>query len=145
MCGRFTLTVRPEAMLEAYPVVEVPTDWEPRYNVAPSQNVAVIANREPDRVQLFRWGLVPFWAKDEKVGYKMINARADSLAQKPAFRKPLEKRRCLVLSDGFYEWKAVPGSKVKQPYYIRLKEGRPFAYAGLWEFWRPAEGEPVHS
>jgi putative SOS response-associated peptidase YedK len=114
-----------------------------RYNIAPSQQVLV---RTHDRaeLQLFRWGLIPFWAKDEKIGYSLINARAETLAKKPAFREALAKRRCLVPADGFYEWWKNADSG-KTPFYIRMKTEAPFAFAGLWETWRGPAGELIKS
>lgn len=144
MCGRITLTAKPSELLEAFPVDEVPA-MDPHWNLAPTQDLAVITNREPRRVQLFRWGLLPFWAKSLKEGARMINARSDSVAEKPAFKKAFARKRCLILADGFYEWKALD-KKRKQPYFIGLKGRKPFAFAGLWESWRPPEGdEPVHT
>ncbi len=145
MCGRFTLTTTPAELTEAFPDVEVPEELAPRYNIAPSQPVAVIANTEVKRVELYRWGLIPSWAKDPAIGDRMINARAETLAEKPAFRGIFRKRRCLVLADGFYEWKQEPGARGKTPMYIRLTSRRPFAFAGLWDMWRPEDGDPVHT
>ncbi len=144
MCGRITLTVKPEVLLEEFPVDEVP-DFEPHFNLAPTQALCVVTNREPRKVQLFRWGLLPFWAKSLKDGARMINARSDSVASKPAFKKAFERKRCLILADGFYEWKVLD-KKRKQPYFIGLKDRRPFAFAGLWETWRaPDSEEPVYT
>ena len=144
MCGRITLTVKPEVLLEQFPVDEVP-DFEPHFNLAPTQDLCVVTNREPRKVQLFRWGLLPFWAKALKDGARMINARSDSVASKPAFKKAFERKRCLILADGFYEWKVLD-KKRKQPYFIGLKDRRPFAFAGLWETWRaPDSEEPVYT
>jgi putative SOS response-associated peptidase YedK len=145
MCGRFTLTTTPTDLKEAFPDVEVSEELAPRYNIAPSQPVAVIANTGVNRVELFRWGLIPSWAKDPSIGDRMINARAETLAEKPSFRGIFRKRRCLVLADGFYEWRQEPGSRLKTPMYIRLASGRPFAFAGLWDQWRPQTGDPIQS
>lgn len=140
MCGRFTLTVDPDDLREAFGLSAPPSsDLAPRYNIAPSQPVAVIANGESRALELFKWGLIPSWAKDPKIGNRMINARAETLAEKPSFRTALKKRRCLVLADGFYEWKRE--GKLKTPMYIQLKDRRPFAFAGLWETWNSPEGE----
>ncbi len=140
MCGRFTLTVDPDDLREAFGLSAPPSsDLAPRYNIAPSQSVAVIANGESRALELFKWGLIPSWAKDPKIGNRMINARGETLAEKPSFRTALKKRRCLVLADGFYEWKRE--GKLKTPMYIQLKDGRPFAFAGLWETWKSLEGE----
>jgi len=145
MCGRFTLTATPTDIKEAFPDVEVPADLAPRFNIAPSQNVAVIANTGVSRIELYRWGLIPCWAKDPAIGDRLINARAETLAEKPSFARVYRRRRCLVLADGFYEWKQEPGTRPKTPMYVRLASGRPFAFAGLWDVWEPPEGEPVFS
>ncbi len=142
MCGRFTLTIDPTALQEAFPWATVPDDLSPRYNIAPSQMVAVIPNTSENKVELYKWGLIPSWAKDPTIGERMINARAETLAEKPSFRNAYRRRRCLILADGFYEWKQNPDLKTKQPMYIRLKNGAPFAFAGLWEAWKaPDETE----
>ena len=139
MCGRFTLKTDPETLTETFPGFTTPAADEmgPRYNIAPSQRVAVVPNNGDKSVEFFQWGLIPSWAKDPKIGNRMINARAETLAEKPSFRTAYKRRRCLVLTDGFYEWKAEPGSKTKTPFYIRLKSEKPFAFAGLWEAWSP--------
>jgi putative SOS response-associated peptidase YedK len=134
MCGRYTLATNVERIADLFRVT-LP-DLRPRYNICPSQPVwavraAVDGGREP---ALLHWGLVPPWADDVKIGYKLINARAETAAAKPAFRDAFRRRRCLVPADGFYEWKKV-GNR-KQPYHIRLRGGGPFALAGLWEVWR---------
>ena len=143
MCGRFTLTVDPAQLVEQFELAgPPPADLAPRYNIAPTQPVAVVANHEGARhLELFKWGLIPSWAKDAEIGNRLINARAETLAEKPAFRSALKRRRCLVLADGFYEWQKQAGGK--QPMYIQLKDGQPFAFAGLWETWRPGKDEPV--
>jgi putative SOS response-associated peptidase YedK len=145
MCGRFTLTIDPSLLREAFPGFEVPGDLAPRYNIAPTQPVAVIANDGQQQIQMFRWGLIPHWAKDPKIGNRMINARAETVAEKPSFRNAYRRRRCLVLADGFYEWRKEPGQKRKTPMYIRLQSGRPFGFAGLWETWQPDGGEALRS
>ena len=137
MCGRFTLGVKLDDLMDAFPEFQPPVSWEPRYNIAPTQEVPVVSNRGPRQVTFFRWGLVPFWAKDPSIGNHMINARAETLAEKPSFRAPFRRRRCLILSDGFYEWQKTPGQSGKMPYLVRLKSGEPFAFAGLWDVWRP--------
>lgn len=149
MCGRYTLTVEVDDLLDAMPGLsaspEVRQALAPRYNVAPTQRVAAVPNDGRHAIELFQWGLVPSWADDPKIGSRMINARSETLAEKPSFRNAFRKRRCLVLADGFYEWKAVPGQKTKQPFHVRMKSRAPFALAGLWETWRPPEGEPLRS
>jgi putative SOS response-associated peptidase YedK len=116
-----------------------------RYNIAPTQPVAVIPNNARDKLDYFVWGLIPSWAKDPSIGNRMINARADTLAEKPSFRSAYRRRRCLIPASGFYEWKQDPGSKSKIPMYIRLASGKPFAFAGLWELWQSPDGSQVFS
>jgi len=137
MCGRFTLWLQFGDLVKAFPDLIFPEPLPPRYNIAPTQDAAVVPNDGLKQVQLFRWGLLPFWAKDPSIGNRMINARAETAAQKPAYRAAYRRRRCLVLADGFYEWRKEPGSRTKTPMYIRLMSGEPFAFAGLWEVWRP--------
>lgn len=148
MCGRFIATSPVSALAERFLVDEVKVDHEPdaRFNVAPTLDVVAVAeSRSSDgarRLGTFRWGLVPSWAKDPSIGSKLINARAESVAEKPAFRKALSRRRCIVPADAFYEWRRPPqGSKAKkQPYVIRRRDGVPMAFAGLWEAWRDPSG-----
>lgn len=149
MCGRYT-QLRPWSELVALyrlTAVTPPLNLPPRYNIAPTQAVPIVRRPPPGdarELALVRWGLVPFWAKDLAAGAKMINARAETVADKPAFRRAFRERRCLVPADGFYEWQATGGRK--QPYYLTLPEHRPFAFAGLWERWRsPASGETIDS
>lgn len=145
MCGRFSLGVSPETLQAFFELGQAP-DFVPRYNVAPS--TAVIAIREIDgvrRADPLRWGLIPHWAKDVRIGYATINARAETVAVKPAFRDAFRRRRCLIPADGFYEWQARPGSQVKQPYFISRTDGAPLAMAGLWERWRGPSGEVIES
>jgi putative SOS response-associated peptidase YedK len=143
VCGRFTLTSTPEELARRFGLEE-PIEWSPRYNIAPGQDVLAVRNEAGGRrLASLRWGLVPAWAKDPGVGFRMINARIESVAQKPAFREALGARRCLVPADGFYEW--VDFGDVRQPYHIRLPEQGPFAFAGLWEGWRAAGGELLES
>ena len=141
MCGRFTLAADNETLAEAFPGVNIPESLAPRYNIAPTQPIGVVRNIVPNTAELLHWGLIPHWAKDPNIGSKMINARAESLAEKPSFRESFRKRRCLVLADGFYEWKKVPASNIKIPMYIKLKSGRPFAFAGLWDTWGSGDEE----
>ncbi|HBX68987.1 MAG TPA: hypothetical protein DEH25_06305 [Chloroflexi bacterium] len=146
MCGRFTLTVDPADLQEAFPWVAFPQQsFQPRYNIAPSQPVAVIANTGDNKLDFFTWGLVPFWAKDPSIGSRMINARAETLAEKPSFKNAFKRRRCLILADGFYEWQQIPGEKAKTPMYIHLKDGKAFAFAGLWEEWNSPDGSQILS
>jgi putative SOS response-associated peptidase YedK len=144
MCGRFTLTADVSALQESFPWLGIPPGLEPRYNVAPTQPVAVVTNDGKNRLDFFTWGLIPSWAKDPSIGSRMINARSETLAEKPSFRSAFRRRRCLVLADGFYEWRK-EDAKSKTPMYIRLEDGSPFAFAGLWEVWNAPDGSQVLS
>jgi putative SOS response-associated peptidase YedK len=144
MCGLFSLG----ATIRVAQIFDLPNwpEMVPRYKIAPSQTVpAVIQNRETGTREFrpFRWGLVPSWAKDPAIGRRLINARSETAATKPAFRRPLRERRCLILADGFYEWKR-EGSR-KRPYYITFRDGEAFAFAGLWDRWQSPEGQPLES
>lgn len=146
MCGRFTLTIDPADLQDAFYWVDFGNaDFSPRYNIAPTQGVPVVTNNGKNKLDFFTWGLVPFWAKDPSIGSRMINARSETLADKPSFRAAYRRRRCLILADGFYEWQKVTGSKTKTPTYIRLKSGSPFAFAGLWEDWHSPDGSQILS
>jgi putative SOS response-associated peptidase YedK len=138
MCGRFAFYSPAEATAALFGVTGE-LDVKPRYNIAPTQFIAAIRRDEENESELttFRWGLVPFWAKDPSIGNRMINARAETVAEKPSFRAAYRKRRCLILSDGFYEWHTEGGVKI--PYFISLASGEPFAFAGLWENWSSKE------
>lgn len=144
MCGRFTLRVPAAELVEIFRLLRRP-DVQPRYNIAPTQPVAVVRRIDRGReLSMLRWGLVPSWAKDPKIGARMINARAETVATKPAFRTALRRRRCLVPADGFYEWAKSAGG-TKQPHYITRRDGRPFAFAGLWESWDGPDGSSIES
>ena len=146
MCGRFTLTIEAAEVQLKLGLGQMPPDWLARYNIAPSQNVAVVKDAGTRDVSWMRWGLIPFWAKDPKIGYRMINARSETVHEKPSFRRPFHTQRCLILADGFYEWKkrsSRQGGSI--PHYFRLQDGEPFAFAGLWDVWRPKDAEPVVS
>lgn len=145
MCGRFTLTADPNDLREAFPWLNIPRPVEPRYNIAPSQPVAVVANDGKNTLDYFVWGLIPSWAKDPAIGSRMINARSETLIEKPSFRNAFRRRRCLILADGFYEWKASEGKKSKTPMYIQLTDGKPFALAGLWEIWNAPDASRILS
>jgi putative SOS response-associated peptidase YedK len=141
MCGRYSIVID-EAKLRAQfgRQLELPVaGLSKNYNVAPTQQGAVITDRAPDQVQEFRWGLVPFWAKDLKIGARMINARSEGIENKPSFRKPIRSRRCLVLGDSFYEWKKTSEGKI--PHRILPADGRLLVMAGIWEQWTP-KSEP---
>ncbi|MFH1809497.1 MAG: SOS response-associated peptidase [Pseudomonadota bacterium] len=150
MCGRFILTESPDVLAD---LVGLDASWadgvggfKPNYNVAPTHQVIAFRQRPEgtgrEAVRL-RWGLIPFWSKDEKIAYKLINARSETAPDKPSFRAAFKRRRCLVPADGFYEWKK--SGKAKQPFCIRLRDDRPFAIAGLWEHWQGPDGQVVES
>ncbi len=145
MCGRFSLALDPEELREVFGLVETPTLWIPRYNIAPTQPVAVITDAARPKLDYMRWGLIPSWAKDISIGQKLINARAETIREKPSFRSAFSRRRCLIPADGFFEWKKTEGSKKTpaEPYYFRLRGGKPFAFAGLWEIWHSPEGDEL--
>jgi putative SOS response-associated peptidase YedK len=146
MCGRFTLTADPADLQSVFNWVDFGSaQFTPRYNIAPTQPIAVVTNSGTNQLNFFTWGLVPFWAKDPSISSRMINARAETLAEKASFKNAFKRRRCLVLGDGFYEWKKIPGEKTKQPIYIHLKGGKPFAFAGLWEEWNSSDGSQILS
>ena len=143
MCGRYTLAADAELIEGRFDVQLAGLPRIPRYNVAPTQDVLTIAGQGPRRAGMMRWGLVPSWAKDISVGNRMINARAETLAKRPAFRTALQRRRCLVVADGFYEWASVGNHRI--PMRFTLKSGEPFAFAGLWERWKAPSGEDILS
>ena len=160
MCGRFTLTADLKKVADRFGAAPLP-DWGsrppylkttpghlsstlgPRYNIAPSQSVIVVGDDGTRYLKPMRWGLIPSWAKDPSIGNRMITARAETVAEKPAFRNALKNRRCIIPADGFYEWQKL--GKMKQPMRIVLKSGQPFGFAGLWERWQSPEGEEVLS
>ena len=134
MCGRYTLTADAESIQLAFNLDKVDGWSGPRFNIAPSQQAPVISNRDPGQLSYMKWGLVPSWAKDPKIGYRMINARSETAAEKPSFRTAFKRRRCLIPADGYFEW-AKQGKK-KTPMYITHAERDLFAFAGLWESWK---------
>lgn len=144
MCGRYTL-IRLADFTDMFPWIRPPQGSPPgaRFNIAPTQPVAVVPNDGRNEVEFFRWGLVPSWAKDPSIGSRLINARREGIAEKPAFRAAFKRRRCLIPASGFYEWKKNPDGKSKTPMYIRMKDSRPFAFAGLWEVWRSPDGSEL--
>jgi putative SOS response-associated peptidase YedK len=139
MCGRFAQADPLEILAQQFALEEVFVDLSPRYNVAPGQQVAVILKEEKRVMVDLKWGLVPFWAKDPSIGNRMINARAETVREKPSYKNAIKKRRCLIPASGFYEWKK--DGKAKVPYYFRLKSGKPFGLAGLWETWKDTDGQ----
>ena len=147
MCGRYVTVSSPALLAERFHVTEVRREeLEPSYNVAPRADVPVVAERHGERVlDVVRWGLVPFWAKDPKIGDRMINARAETIRTSGAFKRAFERRRCIVPADGFYEWQKFEGKRPKLPWFIRRRDGEPLAFAGLWESWHDpnaVEGDP---
>lgn len=143
MCGRFSLALDASALHQAFPGFSFPLELRGRYNIAPSQPILTIANEGAQKAEFMLWGLVPAWAKD--TSRAVINARAETLGEKPTFRGPFKYHRCLIPADGFYEWKKTAGSKGKTPYYFQLAQGQPFAFAGLWDEWKSADGSSVRT
>ncbi|MDH3649084.1 MAG: SOS response-associated peptidase [Saprospiraceae bacterium] len=148
MCGRSSLTKTEKELEERFKATFYTEDLEkynplPNYNVAPTQVMPIVSNKDPEHFLPMRWGLIPFWAKDIKIGYKMINARVETLLEKSAFKYAVEKRRCLVPMDGYYEWKKTASGKL--PYRIVIAEEQLFSMAGLWESWKSPTGEVIKS
>jgi putative SOS response-associated peptidase YedK len=142
MCGRFSLTVNELELNLRFELEGGEVPYISRYNCAPTQMLAVISNHDQQHLQYFKWGLIPGWAKDPSIGFKMINARAETISEKPSFRTPLRSQRCLIPSDGFFEWKQ-NGRKI--PYRIFVKDNPIFAFAGLWDKWKSPDGDIIHS
>lgn len=141
MCGRYSLTDLGDILLRLFELPALPEGYRPRYNIAPTQSVTTIIGADGVRqASSMRWGLIPSWAKDASIGNKMINARGETVAEKPAFRTALRRRRCLIPADGFYEWQVRGGRK--QPVRFVPADGGVLAFAGLWECWRPGGDEP---
>jgi putative SOS response-associated peptidase YedK len=145
MCGRYSLSIDFDVLEDRFTFrggVQIPL--RTKYNIAPTQEVLTVVNDgSENQAQVMKWGLIPFWAKDPKIGSRMINARAETVVEKPVFREAFNKRRCLVVADGFYEWEKTPGGKV--PMRIVLKSGEPFGFAGLWSTWKSPDGQSVKS
>ena len=148
MCGRYSFAVEDALILERFGLRVRTAIYKARYNCSPTQNLTVIANDAPDTLKFFRWGLIPSWAKDPSIGSKLINARAETLEEKPSFKNAFRNRRCLVPSTGFFEWKRdgrdTPGH-IPTPWHIRMKNGDAFCFAGLWDKWVSSDGEIVHT
>ncbi len=146
MCGRFALRLPPKSMAEQFDIDE-PLDFAPRYNIAPTQPVLALRGRPGHESKkefgFFHWGLIPFWAKDPSIGYRLINARSETAAEKPSFREAFKYRRCLISADGFYEWQKL--REQKRPFFFHMKENREFAFAGLWEHWSGPDGSEIES
>jgi putative SOS response-associated peptidase YedK len=145
MCGRFTLYSDIERLMNEFDLMNGEELFtQERYNIAPSENIlAVVQSEKGKKAGWLRWGLIPPWASDEKIGHKMINARSETVAEKPSFRKAFKQRRCMIITDGFYEWKNDDGKK--KPVFIHLEQKKPFAFAGLWESWQSETGEQINS
>lgn len=142
MCGRFSLAVEFKAVVERFDATAEGIEWHPRYNIAPTQPCLTVAEEHHRRHILWMdWGLIPHWSKDKKMGFQLINARVETIKTKPSFRESFRLRRCLIPADGFYEWKKLPKGKI--PYRITLKNGEPFAFAGLWDVWKDEHGNEI--
>jgi putative SOS response-associated peptidase YedK len=133
MCGRFVLLTDLSVITASFNVQEVACEYRPGRGISPGQEVAAVIRDDQNRLVGFRWGLIPSWARDPAVGMRLFNARAETLPEKPSFKNAFKKRRCLIIADGFYEWRKQ--GKMKQPLYFKLKSGRPFGFAGLHESW----------
>lgn len=143
MCGRFVGFRRVEELMKHYPIDVTTVEVTENFNVAPTQEVlAIVRHDNQNHLEKLNWGLVPFWANDKRIGGRMINARSETAANKPSFRTAFKKRRCMILADGFYEWKGKKGHK--QPMFLTLPNGNPFAFAGLWETWDNKGKEPAY-
>ncbi len=141
MCARFVIKTSADEIASAFKVQEILSDLKTSYNVAPTQNIAAVINDGANKLISCRWGLIPPWAKDKSFASRMINARAETIAEKPNFKKPFKSTRCLILADGFFEWRKVQDKKI--PMYIRMKDARPFGFAGLYSRWKPSDGESI--
>jgi putative SOS response-associated peptidase YedK len=144
MCGRFVLEISPELLMKVYRLPSIP-DWQPRYNIAPGQNVAVIRQHNGgDRALAWlQWGLIPSWAKEQSIGHKMINARCETVHEKPSFKHAFQARRCIIPASGFYEWEKRGPEKI--PHYIHLRDHQIMSFAGLWEKWTSSEGKTLET
>ena len=139
MCGRYTLKTPLNVLTERFDIGEAPSSITPSYNIAPTQHVATVLSENGKRkLEMLRWGLIPSWADDPEIGNRMINARAETVAEKPSYRRAFKKSRCLILADGFYEWQKTDSGK--QPFHIRMRDESPFAFAVLWESWDKGDG-----
>ncbi|HPI20412.1 MAG TPA: SOS response-associated peptidase [Candidatus Kapabacteria bacterium] len=144
MCGRFALSAKTKQIEKLVPGIKSEIEITPRYNIAPSQNVLSVLNSNSLQLNFLKWGLIPFWSKDEKIGSKLINARIETVQEKPAFRNSLKSKRCIIFADGFYEWDK-NSSVGKIPYFIKLKSNEPFAFAGLWDSWKNTDNTVINS
>lgn len=144
MCGRFVLLADLSRIVTSFDIGDVACEYGRSNNIYPGQQIAAVIRDEVNRLVEFRWGLIPSWAKDPSIGNSLINARAETVADKPSFRQAFRKRRCLIIADGFYEWQKTDGP-TKKPWFIHLRSGQPCGFAGLYETWTSPEGRPVHS
>ncbi|MEX2160438.1 MAG: SOS response-associated peptidase [Anaerolineales bacterium] len=144
MPGRITLTTDAAALSAAFPWLKVPPELQPRYNISPTQMIAVVLNDGKNQVDFVSWGMIPSFAKVKMTTF-LLNARAEGIQKKPSFRGPFKRQRCLVLADGYYEWVKIPRKKEKIPYWLHLKSKQPFAFAGLWDTWQAMDGSEVRT
>ena len=147
MCGRFTLTIEISELQRALSLGYYEGKISPRFNIAPGQAISIVKDPDTRSIERMHWGLIPSWARDENIGYKMINARSETVHEKPAFRDAFQKRRCLILADGFFEWKKDDRDKKTKPipYYFHIDNHEPFMFAWLWEFWNPSPEKRIYS
>lgn len=146
MCGRFTITLEARELQLNLSIGELPEDWQPRFNIAPSQLIPVVVDAGQRKVEWMQWGLVPFWAKSSGISSKLINARAETVAEKTAFRQSFLQRRCLILADGFFEWLKTGGRSIPStPYFFHEKNKAPFTFSGLWDRWEGTDGKVLKS
>lgn len=145
MCGRFTLSYKADEIQLSLGITGMPDEWQPRYNIAPTQPIAAVLEGKDKKIEFLYWGLVPSWAKDISIGTKMINARSETIMEKPSYKSAFQRRRCLILADGFYEWKKSKAEGPAQPFFFQLKTREPFAFAGIWERWLPPDGSELLS
>jgi putative SOS response-associated peptidase YedK len=143
MCGRFACNSTEDTIVSEFNIFEIHKRPVPNYNVAPGQEVLGVMKNEKYKLVGLRWGLIPSWAKEPEIGYRMINARAETLTQKPSFAKPLKSQRCLIVADGFYEWRKELGKKI--PLFVHLRTNRPFGFAGLYDTWQSPDGDEISS
>lgn len=140
MCGRFTLNKKAKKLAEELPDIEVDEHIEPRFNIAPNQPVATVLNDRTHKMTFTQWGLIPHWAKDPNIAFQTINARCETLLEKPSFKTPFKRKRCLIFADGYYEWRKSARRGQGEPMYFRMQNKRAFAFAGLWDEWHDKEG-----
>ncbi len=145
MCGRYTLHVSLSEITEEFEIYDVDWVWVPYFNIAPGTNVPAVVNEQHNKLKTFRWGLIPSWSKEEPADVRMINARAETLNEKPSFARIFKSQRCIIPANGFYEWRVSEGSKTKIPYYVRLRSGRLMGFAGLYDVWKSPSGKIIQS